>query len=78
MMERKILVRVLWDPEASVYVAESDDVPGLATEADSLDALARKLYVMIPELLELNDSEFGEDVPSDLLVQQNRSAHARC
>ena len=76
-MERKILVRVLWDPEASVYVAESDDVPGLATEADSLDALARKLYVMIPELLELNDGEFGEDIPIDLLVQQNRSAHAR-
>jgi hypothetical protein len=78
MMERKILVRVVWDPEASVYVAESDDVPGLATEADSLDALARKLYVMIPELLDLNNGEFGEDVPIDLLVQQNRSAHARC
>jgi hypothetical protein len=77
-MERKILVRVVWDPEASVYVAESDDVPGLATEADSLDALARKLYVMIPELLDLNNGEFGEDVSIDLLVQQNRSAHARC
>jgi len=43
-----------WDEEAQTwYVAESD-VPGLATGADTLDELTRKLQVLIPELLEEN------------------------
>ena len=32
-------------------MAESDDVPGLATGADSLDALIEKLKIVIPDLL---------------------------
>jgi predicted RNase H-like HicB family nuclease len=43
-----------WDPEAEVWVATSDDVPGLATEAPTVEALAEKLRIMIPELLEAN------------------------
>ena len=44
-----------WDDEARVwYVAESN-VPGLATGADTLDELVRKLQVVIPELLEANN-----------------------
>ncbi|MBX3025780.1 DUF1902 domain-containing protein [bacterium] len=43
-----------WDAEAGVWVATSDDVPGLATGADTFEALAEKLRVMVPELLELN------------------------
>jgi predicted RNase H-like HicB family nuclease len=43
-----------WDSEGGVWVAESDDVPGLVAEADSPNLLARKLKVLIPELLELN------------------------
>jgi predicted RNase H-like HicB family nuclease len=44
-------VRATWDAEASVWVAESDDVPGLITEAADLEALMSKLRVMVPELL---------------------------
>ena len=40
---------------------ESDDVPGLATGADTLDALVDKLKVAIPELLEAN----GRLAPGD-------------
>jgi hypothetical protein len=43
-----------WDPDALVWVAESDDVPGLATEASTEDGLKAKLQVLVPELLELN------------------------
>jgi len=43
-----------WDSEAAVWVAESDDIPGLVAEADSPNNLARKLKILIPELLELN------------------------
>jgi len=45
-----------WDPEAGVWVATSDDVPGLATEAPTMEALAEKLRTMIPELLEANQA----------------------
>ena len=43
-----------WDSEADVWVAESEDVPGLVAEADSPNVLAKKLRILIPELLELN------------------------
>ncbi len=43
-----------WDPEAGVWVATSEDVPGLATEASTIEALTEKLRTMIPELLEAN------------------------
>jgi predicted RNase H-like HicB family nuclease len=51
-----LTVRAAWDAQASVWVAESDDVPGLITEADDLETLMSKLRVMIPELLEANDA----------------------
>ena len=51
---REFTVKADWDPEVKVwYVAESD-VPGLATEADTIDQLIQKLRVMVPEMLELN------------------------
>ena len=43
-----------WDSEAEVWVATSEDVPGLATEAGTMEALAAKLRILIPELLEAN------------------------
>ena len=43
-----------WDGEAGVWVAESENVPGLVAEADSPNALTQKLRILIPELLELN------------------------
>lgn len=51
---RTYTVNAVWDPEAAVWVAESDDVPGLATEATTFEGLAEKLRTMVPELLELN------------------------
>ena len=45
-------VTAFWDAEASVWVATSEDVPGLTTEADTVEALLAKLRIMIPELLE--------------------------
>jgi predicted RNase H-like HicB family nuclease len=47
-------IRAQWDSEAGVWVAESEDVPGLVAEADSPNALVQKLRALIPELLELN------------------------
>ncbi|MCA3808422.1 MAG: DUF1902 domain-containing protein, partial [Burkholderia sp.] len=33
----QVHVSAFWDAEASVWVAESEDVPGLITEAESMD-----------------------------------------
>lgn len=43
-----------WDDEARVWVATSDDVPGLVTEADTKEHLVEKLRELVPELLSLN------------------------
>ena len=48
------VVRATWDDEAKVWVAVSDDVPGLVAEAPSVEKLIKKLRVLIPEMLEAN------------------------
>ncbi|MEO1146743.1 MAG: DUF1902 domain-containing protein [Cyanobacteria bacterium J06638_22] len=47
-------VNVFWDADSAVWVATSENVPGLATEAESFDELQQKLRTMVPELLVLN------------------------
>ncbi|WAL61448.1 DUF1902 domain-containing protein [Thermocoleostomius sinensis] len=47
-------IDAFWDAEAAVWVATSEDVPGLATEADTIEALSQKLRQIIPDLLLLN------------------------
>ena len=52
----ELLIKMTWDPDACVWVAESDDVPGLVLESGSFDALIERVRVTVPELLELNGS----------------------
>ncbi len=47
-------VQAFWDAEAQVWVATSEDVPGLVTEASTIELLTQKLRVIIPELIVLN------------------------
>jgi predicted RNase H-like HicB family nuclease len=51
-MGQFIVVRAIWDTEASVWTAESCDLPGLVTEAASLDELDAKLPDLVRDLLE--------------------------
>jgi predicted RNase H-like HicB family nuclease len=70
------MVRAEWDPDARVWVAESDDVPGLITEAETIQQLIERLQDLVPELLELNGSRDSE-VPIELvtrLPQRDRPA----
>jgi len=47
---REIKIKAMWDAEAEVRIAVSDDVPGLVTEAETSAKLVRKLRILIPEL----------------------------
>ena len=51
----KYVINATWDDEAGVWVAESDEIPGLITEAPTFETLQEKLCVLVPELLELNN-----------------------
>ena len=63
MTSKPYFVRAEWDENARVWVATSDDVPGLATEGETLEGLIEKLKIMIPELLEANDVALENEVP---------------
>jgi len=54
LMEPTYHVHADWDAEATVWVATSEDVPGLATEAETIEKLTDRLRTIIPELLEAN------------------------
>lgn len=64
-----ITVRAIWDDEASVWVATSEDVPGLVVEAESTDQLESALKELIPQLLVENHAHHtdGIDIPIQLL-----------
>lgn len=53
-MANQIHVQAAWDSEVQVWIATSDEVPGLATEADTIEELETKLHTMVPELLRAN------------------------
>ena len=48
-------VKCTWDDEAKVWIAESDDIPGLVLESGSLDALMERATIAATELLQLNE-----------------------
>jgi len=45
-----------WDESAAVWVATSQDIPGLVLESGSFDALVERVRFAVPELLDLNRS----------------------
>jgi predicted RNase H-like HicB family nuclease len=53
-------IQAFWDDEARVWVAQSSQVPGLCTEAATLELLSEKIQGMIPELL--------DDIPANSRV----------
>ena len=71
----RLIINAVWDDEVRVWVATSDEIPGLATEADDMDALVEKLKKMIPELLDANGVAYGEDVPFEILGKRFAVAH---
>jgi len=66
-MECKI--SLTWDNEAYVWLASSNDVPGLLLESGSLDALMERVKFAIPDLLELKDTELKINFQAERLAE---------
>jgi predicted RNase H-like HicB family nuclease len=63
-------VLATWDAEAKVWVATSDDILGLATEAETFERLVERVIAVVPELLELNHQTL--DAGSELTFEAVR------
>ncbi len=50
-MHMEYLIKMTWDPEASVWIATSDDISGLTLESVSFRALIGRVSDAIPDLL---------------------------
>jgi hypothetical protein len=53
-MSRNINIQARWDGEASVWIATSNDVPGLVVEADTWPAMIEEVRLVLPDLMELS------------------------
>ena len=59
-----IHVECTWDPESRVWTAESNDLPGLVTEASTVEALLQRVMDVAPDLVQENliDGPAGSEV----------------
>jgi predicted RNase H-like HicB family nuclease len=63
-------IHAAWDSDACVWVAESEDIPGLATEAPTMELLMTKLKDMVPELLVLNGKHPSGKIPVHVIGER--------
>lgn len=50
-------IRAEYDTEAKVWYSIDGDLPGLAADADTLEALAAKAGAMLSDLLEIHEDQ---------------------
>ena len=69
-MLRSIMVRAVWDDEAQVWVATSEDVPGFVTEAATVEQLRAKALPLLEELIELNNVDLADsEIPVHIFAE---------
>ncbi|GHU19868.1 hypothetical protein FACS1894163_12840 [Spirochaetia bacterium] len=62
-------IALTWDDEAYVWMAASSDVPGLALESGSLDALIERVKFAVPDLLGLKDTDIKMNFQAKRLAE---------
>lgn len=75
--QKPLEIKAFWDSEACVWVASSEDIKGLATEAATMEDLIRKLNIMVPELLKANGYRDDLDEVPFMLCSEYRNVAAR-
>ncbi len=79
-MVRKITLNVIleWDEESRIWIATSEDLPGLVTEADTVPGAIQRVMEIAPELID--DNWLGgkdDDITLDLVPSYRKNIHAR-
>jgi predicted RNase H-like HicB family nuclease len=46
---------LVWDNEAGVWFSDSEDIPGLILQSNSVETLIERLKIAAPEFLELSN-----------------------
>ena len=67
-------VHAYWDSEAKVWWTESDDIPGLVTEASTFEKLIENILALAPDLIKLNNVT-DDDIP--ISVKAHRVEHIK-
>ena len=70
-MQRDITIQARWDGEASVWLATSDDVPGLVVEADTWPGMITEVELILPELLDVA-GQGGERLSLTFKAEEHR------
>ena len=60
-MSCDINIQARWDGEASVWIATSEDVPGLVVEADTWPGMIEEVRLILPDLMDVS-GRGGEDL----------------
>jgi len=68
-------IKTIWDADAAVWIATSEDIPGLVLESGSFDALVEKVKAAVPELLVLNAAA-SKDAPLFFVSERHDHAYA--
>jgi hypothetical protein len=67
MAEYTVLLN--WDNEAYVWMATSADVPGLALESGSVDALIERVKFAVPDLLDIKNADIKINFKAERLAE---------
>lgn len=68
----RYIVRAQWDGEAKVWVATSEDIPGLVCESANLEELISEVTELAPELLAANGVVAGDGGSLPIHVMADR------
>lgn len=66
-MRRHAVVRVAWDEEAKVWYIDGSDIPGLATEADTLEEIRCKVPIILQDLIE-DRTDWPDEIEIDFIA----------
>lgn len=68
------IINLTWDSESNVWIATSDDIPGLVLESGSFDALLERIRFAAPELIALDNPKKSSYVLSFVSNRHERIA----
>ena len=66
-----IHINCIYDEQAQVFIATSQDIHGLVLEAENFNSLKEEIKEAIPTLLRLNDKKSFSKISADILFKEH-------